>query len=136
MRPPALLTLLPFVLAGAACATQTVLQADGAGSSSSGSPTTSQPGSKPVLTDELKNFVQHVVDKYNVQGLTLGVIHDGEVEFGAWGRKTEDDDPMTTDASISCVPETATPFLHACTTRRCFTSPRARKRSYRPPSGY
>ena len=91
MRFTALLILFFLFLADITHATQTVL----------GSPPVSQTSSKPVLTNELKNLVQHIVENNKVQGLTLGVIHDGEVDFGTWGRKTEDDDPMTPDASIS-----------------------------------
>ena len=56
---------------------------------------------KRILTDEFKAFVQDIADNYKVPGLTLGVVHGGEVEFGAWGRRTEDDEPMTVDVSLS-----------------------------------
>ena len=56
--------------------------------------------SRRVLTPEFKQFVQEIIDKYDVPGLTLGVLHEGEVELGAWGRRTEDNDPMTEDVSV------------------------------------
>ena len=53
-----------------------------------------------VLTPELKQLVQDVVDNGTVPGLSLAVVHDGDVvEFETWGRKTEDGDEMTVDVS-------------------------------------
>ncbi|KAI0063208.1 beta-lactamase/transpeptidase-like protein [Artomyces pyxidatus] len=51
-----------------------------------------------ILTPSLVEFIDGVVKTQQVEGLTLAVIRaDGESEYGAWGRKTEDDDEMTTD---------------------------------------
>ena len=53
-----------------------------------------------VLTPELNDFIQEVVANGSIPGLALGIVHSGGVqEFGAWGKQTEDDDPMTAEAS-------------------------------------
>lgn len=53
-----------------------------------------------VLTPEFDKFVREVVANGSVPGLTLGIVHPGgKIELGAWGRRTEDDDPMTVDVS-------------------------------------
>ena len=130
-------TLFLFVHLTFVRASQTVLQADQA---SENGPQAHIASGKRVLTDEFKAFVQDITDKYKVPGLTLGVVHGGEVEFGAWGRRTEDDDEMTVDVSVRTslvITSTLTrhhtfalPFI-----RHCSRSHHAPKRSSRPPSG-
>lgn len=57
--------------------------------------------SKRALTPDIVDHIQAVIKQHNVPGLSLAVIHaDGETEFGAWGNKTEDGDPMTPDVSL------------------------------------
>lgn len=61
-------------------------------------------GTTRVLTPEFNKFIEDVLANGTVPGLTLGVVHpSGETEFGAYGRKTEDGDKMTTDVSICFV---------------------------------
>ena len=88
-------TALFAIICAVACdATQVVLNHDAdtvdAHSSSA---------SRRVMTPEFKQFVQEIIERYDVPGLSLGVLHGGEVELGAWGRRTEDNDPMTEDVS-------------------------------------
>ena len=55
-----------------------------------------------VLNPKFHEFVQEVVTNGSIPGLTLGVIHaGGDVEFGAWGKKTEDGQNMTADVSTT-----------------------------------
>ena len=54
-----------------------------------------------VLTPEFNKLIEEILANGTVPGLTLGVVHpSGEVEFGAYGRKTEDEDKMTIDVSV------------------------------------
>ena len=96
---------------------------------------------KHILTREFRQFVQDVANNGTIPGLTLGVVHSGdEVEYGSWGRRTEDDDEMTVDVSVRTslvITSTLTrhhtfalPFI-----RHCSRSHHAPKRSSRPPSG-
>lgn len=63
---------------------------------------------KQVITPELSALVERLMEDANVPGMTLGVVHSGgNVEFGAFGRKTEDDDKMTADVGSSYPPEIA-----------------------------
>ncbi len=49
-----------------------------------------------VIDHELSSYVKRMTEKWEVQGATIAVVRpDGEVEFGAWGIKTEDGDQMT-----------------------------------------
>ncbi|KAI0063209.1 beta-lactamase/transpeptidase-like protein [Artomyces pyxidatus] len=51
-----------------------------------------------VLTPDLVEFIQGVVESHHVPGLSLAVVRpDGKSEFASWGRKTEDGDPATPD---------------------------------------
>ena len=93
--------LSPYVLqvvAGVCCAyaAQTVLQAKPENPDTDAH---DHDGARRVLTPALKDFIHDIVTQYPVPGLTLGVVHGDDVEFGAWGRKTEDDDPITIDVS-------------------------------------
>ena len=88
---------------------------------------------KHVLTPEFNKFIAEALANGTVPGLTLGVVHpDGEVEFGAYGRRTEEGDAMTTDvgripsSSASCT-EPVSFMLH----RPCLILHHARKHSYR-----
>ncbi|KAJ7162602.1 beta-lactamase/transpeptidase-like protein [Mycena crocata] len=49
-----------------------------------------------VITDELSSYIQNQLQINNVTGLSLGVVlPNGKMEFGAWGNRTEDGDPVT-----------------------------------------
>ncbi|KAJ7160591.1 beta-lactamase/transpeptidase-like protein [Mycena crocata] len=49
-----------------------------------------------ILTDEFSSFVRATMQAHNVSGLSLGILRpDGEVEYGAYGNRTEDGDPVT-----------------------------------------
>jgi hypothetical protein len=51
-----------------------------------------------ILTPDLVEFVQDIVDADNVPGLTMAIVHKtGPAELGAWGIKSEDGTKMTTD---------------------------------------
>jgi hypothetical protein len=51
-----------------------------------------------VLTPDLVDFVQEIVNANEIQGLTLAIVHKtGPPELGAWGIKSEDGANMTTD---------------------------------------
>ncbi|KAJ7334791.1 beta-lactamase/transpeptidase-like protein [Mycena albidolilacea] len=51
-------------------------------------------GSK-VVNEELSSSIQNVLDANNFTGLTLGIVFpNGEVEYAAWGNRTEEGDPI------------------------------------------
>lgn len=51
-----------------------------------------------IITPELSEYIETLRSEWNIPGITLGVVHSGgKVELGAWGRKSEDGDEMTTD---------------------------------------
>ncbi|KAJ7334797.1 beta-lactamase/transpeptidase-like protein [Mycena albidolilacea] len=51
-----------------------------------------QDGGK-VVNKELSSYVQNVLDANNFTGLSLGIVlPNGEVEYAAWGNRTEDGD--------------------------------------------
>ncbi|GJE94200.1 beta-lactamase/transpeptidase-like protein [Phanerochaete sordida] len=53
---------------------------------------------KRVITPQLAELTEKIMRDYNMSGLTLGVVHSNDtVEYGAFGRKTEDNDEMTSD---------------------------------------
>jgi hypothetical protein len=54
--------------------------------------------STTILTPDLVEFVQEVVNANEIQGLTLAIVHKtGRAELGAWGIKSENGTKMTTD---------------------------------------
>ena len=54
-----------------------------------------------VITDEFNAFVQGVLNETGVHGLSLGIVKpDGSLEFGSWGNRTEDGDPVDPDVSV------------------------------------
>jgi hypothetical protein len=54
--------------------------------------------SGPILTPDLVQFVQNIVETDGIPGLTLAIVHKtGPAEFGAWGIKSENGTKMTTD---------------------------------------
>ena len=57
-----------------------------------------------VITPEFSKYLTKVIEENNIPGLTLGVVRpDGEVEQGAWGIRSEDEEggEMTVDVSSS-----------------------------------
>lgn len=51
-----------------------------------------------VINSELGHHVEHLMDLWGIKGIALGVVRpDGEVEFGAWGNRTEDGEGTTPD---------------------------------------
>ena len=58
-------------------------------------------GTKVILTPELTKFIQEVVTNGSLPGLSIGIVHSGGVvEFGTWGKKSEDGEKMTSDVSL------------------------------------
>ena len=55
-----------------------------------------------VITPEFSKYLTKVIEENNIPGLTLGIVRpDGEVEQGAWGIRSEDEEggEMTVDVS-------------------------------------
>ncbi len=52
-----------------------------------------------IITPELSDLVEEIMNNATIPGFSLGVIYSDKVEFGSWGRKTEDGTNMTTDVS-------------------------------------
>jgi hypothetical protein len=53
-----------------------------------------------ILTPDLVQAVQKIVDADKIPGLTLAVVYKNRsAEFGAWGIKSENGTKMTTDVS-------------------------------------
>jgi hypothetical protein len=51
-----------------------------------------------ILTPDIVDFVQEIVNANGIQGLTVAIVHKtGPAELGAWGIKSEDGTNMTTD---------------------------------------
>ncbi|KAJ7461808.1 beta-lactamase/transpeptidase-like protein [Mycena galericulata] len=49
-----------------------------------------------VITEKLSSFIQNQLNAGNITGLSLGIVlPSGEVEFAAWGNRTEEGDPVT-----------------------------------------
>ncbi|KAF8147802.1 beta-lactamase/transpeptidase-like protein [Mycena galopus ATCC 62051] len=48
-----------------------------------------------VVNEELSSYIQNVLQSNNFTGLSLAIVlPNGEVEFAAWGNRTEDGDPV------------------------------------------
>jgi hypothetical protein len=55
-----------------------------------------------VLTPDVVQFVQEIVEADEIPGLTLAIVHKTRpAEFGAWGIKSENGTKMTTDVSFA-----------------------------------
>ncbi|KAJ7292877.1 beta-lactamase/transpeptidase-like protein [Mycena rebaudengoi] len=49
-----------------------------------------------IITDEFSSYIRNAMQAYNASGLSLGVLRpDGQVEYGSWGNRTEEGDPVT-----------------------------------------
>lgn len=59
-----------------------------------------------IVTPELNAFVQEIVDRNKIPGLSLGVVHGTDYisETGTWGRRTEDGAEVTPDVSTMLLP--------------------------------
>jgi hypothetical protein len=58
------------------------------------------PGS--ILTPDVIQSVQKIVEADGIPGLTLAIVHKTRpAEFGAWGIKSENGTKMTTDVSYT-----------------------------------
>ena len=54
-----------------------------------------------VIDAEVSRFIQDTMEASKIKGASLAFVRaNGEVELGAWGIRSEDGDPMTTDVSI------------------------------------
>jgi hypothetical protein len=55
-----------------------------------------------VLTPDVVQFVQEIVEADGIPGLTLAIVHKARpAEFGAWGIKSENGTKVTTDVSFA-----------------------------------
>ncbi|KAH9048266.1 beta-lactamase/transpeptidase-like protein [Lactarius hengduanensis] len=53
---------------------------------------------EPVLTPDLTDIVQEIVDTHQIPGLALAIVRkNGHSEFGTWGKKSEDGSRVTED---------------------------------------
>ncbi|KAH9055951.1 beta-lactamase/transpeptidase-like protein [Lactarius vividus] len=53
---------------------------------------------EPVLTPDLTDIVQDIVDTHQIPGLALAIVRkNGHPEFGTWGNKSEDGSRVTED---------------------------------------
>ncbi|KAI9446776.1 beta-lactamase/transpeptidase-like protein [Lactarius indigo] len=53
---------------------------------------------EPILTPDLTDIVQDIVDTNQIPGLALAIVHkDGHSEFGTWGKMSEDGSRVTED---------------------------------------
>jgi CubicO group peptidase (beta-lactamase class C family) len=65
---------------------------------------TSRPSSKEILSPDIKEYIDSVVKRDHIPGLSLAfVFADGRTEFGNWGVRGEDGDPMTSDVRHTAV---------------------------------
>lgn len=61
----------------------------------------SSPSRGQIITPEFSRFVQNLTQTEQVPGLAMVVSHaGGPSEFGVWGNRTEDGDPMATDVGV------------------------------------
>ena len=57
-----------------------------------------QPFNVPVLTPDLTDIIQKIVDTHQILGLALAVVSkNGHSEFGTWGKRSEDGATVTED---------------------------------------
>ena len=55
-----------------------------------------------ILTPDVVQFVQNIVQADGIPGLTLAIVHKTKpAEFGAWGIKSENGTNMTTDVGYA-----------------------------------
>ncbi|KAJ7292878.1 beta-lactamase/transpeptidase-like protein [Mycena rebaudengoi] len=64
-----------------------------------------------IITDEFSSYIRNAMQAYNVSGLSLGVLRpDGQVEYGSWGNRTEEGDPVT--PAVRSIHFSAAVFAH------------------------
>ena len=57
--------------------------------------------SKRVINDDLRSYIEELREKWNIPGLTLGVVRpDGEIEMEGFGVMNEDGEPVTPDVNL------------------------------------
>jgi CubicO group peptidase (beta-lactamase class C family) len=55
-----------------------------------------------ILTPDVVQLVQEIVEADGIPGLTLAIVHKSKpAEFGAWGIKSENGTNMTTDVGYA-----------------------------------
>lgn len=60
-------------------------------------------GEGPIISPKFSDFVEGLLEKSNIKGLTLSVIRkNGETEYGAWGNRTEEGDATRPSVSSFC----------------------------------
>ena len=60
------------------------------------------PSGSTILTPDVVQLVQNIVEADGIPGLTLAIVHKtSPAEFGAWGIKSENGTNMTTDVSYA-----------------------------------
>lgn len=53
---------------------------------------------EPVLTSDIREIVQDIVDTNQIPGLSLAIVRkNGQSEFGTWGKRSEDGSRVTED---------------------------------------
>lgn len=67
-----------------------------------------------VITPDFSTYVEELLKKERVPGYALGVIHaDGRSEYGMFGNRSEDGEPVDVDVSICFLLLYAT-LIEAC----------------------
>ncbi|KAJ6558172.1 beta-lactamase/transpeptidase-like protein [Mycena capillaripes] len=57
---------------------------------------------RKIVNDELSSYIQNELQAHNITGLSLGIVlPNGQVEFGAWGNRTEEGDPIGPETIFS-----------------------------------
>lgn len=71
------------------------------------------PDGSAVITQNLRDTIGQILQKNAVPGSAIALVRlgdDGGAEYGAWGNRTEDGDPVTTDVSHTL--EHVIPIVH------------------------
>ena len=57
--------------------------------------------SSQTITPAFVQYIEELMRNNSIPGLALAVVDStGKAELGAWGNRTEDGDPMTSDVSV------------------------------------
>src|ERR1700761_7837904 len=76
---------------------------------------------KPAITPGVESYINQIVTKWKIPGLSIGVIHpdsNDKVEFKCFGRKNEAGDPVTSEVNISSILQFH--FLMCCIIKTLF----------------
>jgi hypothetical protein len=58
-------------------------------------------GSSGVIDENLSSLIQGLMQANNITGMSLGIVSpNGDVEFGAWGNKTESGESIAPDVGF------------------------------------